>query len=92
MESKKVVGIIRDNLDEIAQPLLEAILLLKSLSEEIAEKDKIYPLIKLMHTRLDNILDIIGCIHQTTWFSIEIMRIKQKHVTKKLTSTTSLTI
>ena len=92
MESKKVVGIIRDNLDEIAQPLLEAILLLRSLSEEIAEKDEIYPLIKLMHTRLDNILDIIGCIYQTTWFSIEIMGIKQKHVTKKLTSTTSLTI
>ena len=92
MESRKVVGIMRDNLDEIAQPLSEAILLLSSLSEEIAENDKIYPLIKMMHTRLDNMLDIIGCIYQTTWFSIETMCIKQKHVTKKLSSIMALTI
>jgi hypothetical protein len=92
MDSRKVVGIMRDNLDEIAQPLSEAILLLSSLSEEIAENDKMYPLIKMMHTRLDNMSDIIGCIYQTTWFSIETMCIKQKHISKKLPSNMPLTI
>jgi hypothetical protein len=66
MESKKILGIIRNNLDEIAQPISELILLLRSLSEEIEEKDKIYPSIKIMGTQLDNILDIIRYIHQRT--------------------------
>jgi hypothetical protein len=73
MESKKILGIIRNNLDEIAQPISELILLLRSLSEEIEEKDKIYPSIKIMGTQLDNILDIIGYIYQRTWFNAEFM-------------------
>jgi hypothetical protein len=78
MESKKILGTMRNNLDEIAQPILELILLLRSLLEEIEEKDQIYPSIKIMGTRLDNILDIIGYIYQRTWFNAEIMCSKQK--------------
>jgi len=79
MKSKKILGIMRNNLDEIAQPISELILLLRSLSEEIKEKDQIYPSIKIMGTQLDNILDIIGYIYQRTWFNAEIMCAKQKN-------------
>ena len=40
MESKKILGILRNNLDEIAQPISDLILLLRFLSEEIEEKDQ----------------------------------------------------
>ena len=35
MEAQKVAGIIHDNLDEIVQPISEAIILLRSLLEEL---------------------------------------------------------
>lgn len=79
MESKKILGLLRNNLDEIAQPISELILLLRYLSEEIEEKDQIYPSIKTMGTQLDTILDIIGYIYQTTWFNAEMMCAKQKN-------------
>lgn len=77
MESKKILGILRNNLDDIAQPISDLILLLRYLSEEIDKKDKIYPSIKTMGTQLDNILDIIGYIYQKTWFNAEFMCTKQ---------------
>ena len=73
MEPKRIVGIIGKNLDEIAQPILVAILLLGSLSKESTEENQIYPLIKMIENQLDGMLDLIGYIYQTTWFSVEIM-------------------
>lgn len=73
MEPKRFVGIINKNLDEIAQPVLVAILLLGSLSKENSEDSQIYPLIKMIENQLDAMLDIIGYIYQTTWFRAEIM-------------------
>ena len=78
MESKKTFGKIRNNFDEIAKSISELILLLSSLSEEIEERDQIYPSLKTMGTRLDNMLDIIGYIYQITWFNAEFMYSKQK--------------
>jgi hypothetical protein len=72
MEPKRIVSIIGKNLDEIAQPILVAILLLRSLSKESAEENQIYPLIKMIEKQLDDMLDLIGYIYQTTWFSMEI--------------------
>jgi hypothetical protein len=77
MEAQKVVGITLDNLDEIAQPISEVIILLRSLLEEIEEKSQIYPVIKKLDAELDNILDILGCIYQLTWFNNEFMGLKQ---------------
>lgn len=79
MESKTIIGIIRNNFDEIAQPITELISLLRSLSEELEEEDQIYPSIKIMGTRLDNLLDIIGYIYQITWFNAEFMGAKHKN-------------
>jgi hypothetical protein len=73
MEAKKFVGIIGKNLDEIAQPILVAILLLGSLSQELSEENQTYHLIKKIENQLDDILGLIGYIYQTTWFSVEIM-------------------
>ena len=73
MEPKKIVGIIGKNLDEIAQPILVAILLLRSLSQEISEENQTYHLIKKIENQLDDMLGLIGYIYQTTWFSVEIM-------------------
>lgn len=73
MEPKRIVAIIGKNLDEIAQPILVAILLLKSLSIESAEKNQLFPLIKIIENQLDDMLDLIGYIYQTTWFSMVIM-------------------
>lgn len=77
MESKKVVGLIHDNLNEIAHPISEVIILLRSLSEEIEENNQIYYLIKRLDTELDNILDVLGYIYQTIWFNNEIINTKQ---------------
>ena len=79
MESKKILGILRNNLDEIAQPISDLILLLRYLSENIEDKDQIYPSLKTMGSQLDNILDIIGFIYQKTWFNAEFMCTKPKN-------------
>ena len=73
MEPKRIVGIIGKNLDEIAQPILVAILLLGSLSKEISEENQTYHLIKKIENQLDDMLGLIGYIYQTTWFNVEIM-------------------
>jgi hypothetical protein len=77
MEAQKVAGIILDNLDEIAHPISEAIILLRSLLGEIEEKSQIYPIIKKIDAELDNILDTVGYIYQLTWFNHEFMGSKQ---------------
>jgi hypothetical protein len=71
MESEKILNILHNNLNEIAQPILELILLLRSLSDEIEEKDKIYTSINTINAQLDNILDIIGYIYQITWYNVK---------------------
>jgi hypothetical protein len=73
MEPKKIVDIIGKNLDEIVQPIVVAILLLGFLSKKSAEENQISPLIKIIENQLDEMLDLIGYIYQTTWFNLEIM-------------------
>lgn len=73
MEALKVAGIILDNMDEIAQPISEVIILLRFLLEEIEEKSQIYHLIKKIDAELNNILDTVGYMYQLTWFNHEFM-------------------
>jgi len=88
MESKRVVGIIRKNLDEIAQPITELISHLRSISEEFEEDDKICPIVKTICGQLDNILDSIGNIYQATWFNLELMGMKPKGILRNSSSRT----
>ena len=85
MESKRVVGLIRKNLDEIAQPITELISHLRSI-EEFEEKDKIGSIVKTTCDQLDNILDSIGIIYQATWFNLELMGMKPKSLSLRNSS------
>ncbi len=85
MESKRIVGLIRKNLDEIAQPITGLISLLQSI-EESEEKDKLGSIVKTTCDQLDNILDSIGIIYQATWFNLELMGMKGKSISRRNSS------
>lgn len=71
MEPNNVVAIFRNNLDEISQPILRAIYLLRSLSRDFDKKGQKYYLAKNMADELDEILNLIAHLYQTVWFSLE---------------------